>query len=135
MKMKQRLKSFAIFCGNRSLNGRGYFPILQEGTPAAAMENRVDEEEANRRVELLVDLQSRVMDEFNESWLGDTVEILCEGFDGQAQMYVGRSYADSPDVDGHVYFTAEEDLVPGAFVPVRITGSMDGDMTGEAVQI
>lgn len=42
------------------------------------------------------------------------VEILCEGFDGQAQMYVGRSYADSPDVDGHVYFTAEEDLVPGA---------------------
>lgn len=60
---------------------------------------------------------------------------FAEGFDGQAQMYVGRSYADSPDVDGHVYFTAEEDLVPGAFVPVRITGSMDGDMTGEAVQI
>ena len=95
----------------------------------------MDEEEANRRVELLVDLQSRVMDAFNESWLGDTVEVLCEGFDGQAQMYVGRSYADSPDVDGHVYFTAEEDIAPGTFVPVRITGSMDGDMTGEAAEV
>ena len=124
------------FLREQKFERAGVFPYSpEEGTPAAAMENRVDEEEANRRVELLVDLQSRVMDEFNESWLGDTVEILCEGFDGQAQMYVGRSYADSPDVDGHVYFTAEEDLVPGAFVPVRITGSMDGDMTGEAVQI
>ena len=106
----------------------------EEGTPAAAMEERVDEDEANRRVELLVDIQSRVMDEFNESWLGDVVEVLCEGFDPQAQMYIGRSYADSPDVDGHVYFTADNDVEPGAFVPVRITGSMDGDMTGEAVE-
>lgn len=106
----------------------------EEGTPAAAMEERVDEDEANRRVELLVDIQSRVMDEFNESWLGDVMEVLCEGFDPQAQMYIGRSYADSPDVDGHVYFTADEDVAPGTFVSVRITGSMDGDMTGEAVE-
>ena len=106
----------------------------EEGNAAAAMEERVDEDEANRRVELLVDIQSRVMDEFNESWLGDVVEVLCEGFDPQAQMYIGRSYADSPDVDGHVYFTADNDVEPGAFVPVRITGSMDGDMTGEAVE-
>ena len=50
-------------------------------------------------------------------------------------MYVGRSYADSPDVDGHVYFTAEEEIAPGTFVPVRITGSMDGDLTGEAAAV
>ena len=81
-----------------------------------------------------MDIQSRVMDEFNESWLGKTMEVLCEGFDGQAQMYIGRSYADSPDVDGHVYFTAEGEVAEGAFVPVRITGSMDGDMTGELVE-
>ncbi len=106
----------------------------EEGTPAAAMEERVDEDEANRRVELLVDIQSRIMDEFNESWMGDVIEVLCEGFDPQAQMYIGRSYADSPDVDGHVYFVADNEVAPGAFVPVRITGSMDGDMTGEAVE-
>lgn len=113
----------------------GVFPYSpEEGTPAVLMGHRVDEEEANRRVELLVDIQSRIMDAFNESWLGDTLEILCEGFDGQAQMYVGRSYADSPDVDGHVYFTAEGEVAAGDFVQVRITGSMDGDMTGEAVE-
>ena len=105
----------------------------EEGTPAATMD-RVDEATALHRTELLVDLQSRVMDEFNESWMGDTVEVLCEGFDGQAQMYVGRSYADSPDVDGHVYFTADRTVDEGDFLQVRITGSMDGDMTGEAVE-
>lgn len=108
-----------------------YFP--EEGTPAAQMEERADEDETSDRVELLVDLQSRIMDEFNESKMGDVLEILCEGFDGQAQMYVGRSWADSPDVDAHVYFTADRDVSPGDFVPVRITGAMDGDMAGEAV--
>ena len=53
----------------------------------------------------------------------------------QAQMYIGRSYADSPDVDGHVYFAAEKEVEPGSFIPVRITGSMDGDMTGEAAAL
>lgn len=122
------------FLREQKIQRAGVFPYSpEEGTPAAEMENRVGEEEAQRRVELLVDIQSRIMDEFNESWMGDTVEVLCEGFDGQAQMYVGRSWADSPDVDGHVYFTAEKEMDAGKFVFVRITGSMDGDMTGEAV--
>ena len=123
------------FLREQKIQRAGVFPYSpEEGTPAAEMENRVGEEEAQRRVELLVDIQSRIMDEFNESWMGDTVEVLCEGFDGQAQMYVGRSWADSPDVDGHVYFTAEKEMDAGKFVFVRITGSMDGDMTGEAVE-
>lgn len=123
------------FLREQKIQRAGVFPYSpEEGTPAAEMENRVSEEEALRRVELLVDIQSRIMDEFNESWMGDTVEVLCEGFDGQAQMYIGRSWADSPDVDGHVYFTAEKEIEAGSFVFVRITGSMDGDMTGEAVE-
>ena len=128
-------EELCAFLRAEKIERAGVFPYSpEEGTPAAEMENRVSEEEALRRTELLVDIQSRIMDEFNERWLGDTVEVLCEGFDGQAQMYVGRSWADSPDVDGHVYFTADADIEPGAFVPVRITGSMDGDMTGEAVE-
>ena len=50
------------------------------------------------RVELVVDLQSRVMDEWNESRLGETVEVLCEGFDPQEGCYVGRTWADSPEM-------------------------------------
>ena len=103
----------------------------EEGTPAAVMEGQVDADTAQRRVELLVDLQSRVMDAWNESRLGETVEVLCEGFDAEAGCYAGRTYADSPDIDGRVYFTAAGLVPAGEFVRVRLTGTEDGDMTGE----
>ena len=45
--------------------------------------------------------------------------------------YVGRSYAESPDIDGRIYFTSEEDVDPGQFVFVRITDVMDGELMGE----
>ena len=103
----------------------------EEGTPAAAMDNQVEPEVAARRVELLVELQSRVMDAWNESRLGETLEVLCEGFDPEMGCYAGRSYADSPDVDGKVFFTAAGLVPAGSFVNVRITGTSDGDLTGE----
>lgn len=103
----------------------------EEGTPAAVMEHQVEPEVAARRVELLVELQSRVMDAYNESRLGETLEVLCEGFDPDMGCYAGRSYADSPDVDGKVFFTAAGLVPAGTFVNVRITGTSDGDLTGE----
>ena len=103
----------------------------EEGTPAAVMEHQVEPEVAARRVELLVELQSRVMDAYNESRLGETLEVLCEGFDPEMGCYAGRSYADSPDVDGRVFFTAAGLVPAGTFVNVRITGTSDGDLTGE----
>ena len=112
----------------------GVFPYSpEEGTPAAKME-RVDTEEAVRRAELVVDIQSRIMDEWNEAMQGEVLEILCDGWDSQAMCYAGRSYAESPEVDGKIYFTAEKEIPAGTFVPVRITGVMDGELTGEAVE-
>ena len=110
----------------------GVFPYSpEEGTRAALMENRVDTAEAERRAELVVDVQSRIMDDFNESRMGDVTEVLCEGWDGQAMSYAGRSWAESPDIDGRIYFTAQREVKDGEFVPVRITGTMDGELTGE----
>lgn len=112
----------------------GVFPYSpEEGTPAAKME-RVDTEEAVRRAELVVDIQSRIMDEWNEAMQGEVLEVLCDGWDSQAMCYAGRSYAESPEVDGKIYFTAEQEIPAGTFVPVRITGVMDGELTGEAVE-
>lgn len=112
----------------------GVFPYSpEEGTRAAEMEH-VDAEEARRRAELVVDVQSRVMDEYNERMLGETVEVLCEGFDPISMDYVGRSYAESIDIDGKIYFSSERELGAGKFVSVRITGAMDGELTGEALQ-
>ena len=111
----------------------GVFPFSPEdGTKAAKMEH-VDFEEAQRRAEIVVDVQSDIIDAYNESVLGSVREILCEGFDPQAQMFYGRSYAESPDIDGRVWFTAEEEVPAGTFVSVRLTGTMDGELTGETV--
>ena len=113
----------------------GVFPYSpEEGTPAAKMLNRVDADEAQRRADLVVDVQSRIMDDFNESRMGDVTEVLCDGWDEQSQSFVGRSYAESPDIDGRIYFSAERDVQPGEFVPVRITGAMDGELTGELAE-
>ena len=98
------------------------------------MEGQVDPDTAARRVELVVDLQSRVMDEYNEERLGTVMEVLCEGFDSQAQMHFGRSYAESPDIDGRIWFDANREVEPGTFVTVRLTGVMDGELTGELAE-
>jgi len=111
----------------------GVFPFSPEDGTRAAQMDHVDTEEAKRRAELVVDVQSDIIDAYNESLLGEEREVLCEGFDSQAQMFFGRSYAESPDIDGRIYFTAQEEIAPGAFVNVRLTGTMDGELTGEAV--
>ena len=110
----------------------GVFPFsCEEGTPAADMPDQVDPEVARQRAERLTDIQSRIMDGWNEDRLGETLEVLCEGFDPDMGCYVGRSYADSVEIDNHVYFTAAGLVPAGEFVNVRITGTQDGDLTGE----
>ena len=113
----------------------GVFPFSpEEGTPAAKMENRVSAEEARRRAELLVDVQSRIMDDYNESLLGESVEVLCEGFDPASMGYVGRSYAESVDIDGRICFLSNHPIEAGEFVRVRIIDAMDGELIGEEIQ-
>ena len=101
----------------------------EEGTAAARMEHP-DEETAVRRAEIVSELQSRVMDAYNEARLGTTMEVLCEGYDPETEQYFGRTYADSPDIDGRVVFDSERAVRPGSFVQVQITGVADGDLVG-----
>ena len=130
--------AFEELCGflqEEKIQRAGAFPYSpEEGTPAAKMLNRVDSDQAQSRAELIMQLQSQVMDQFNESRLGKTLEVLCDGFDPQAMAYAGRSWAESPGIDGVIYFTADRDVQPGQFVPVHITGIMDGDLTGEVTE-
>lgn len=101
----------------------------EEGTAAARMEYP-DEETAVRRAEIVAELQSRIMDECNEKRIGTVTEVLCEGFDPESGRYFGRTYADSPDIDGRVVFESDRTVHIGDFVPVRVTGAVDGDLTG-----
>ena len=126
---------FEDLCGflrENALERAGVFAFSpEEGSPAADMPDQVPEDVKRHRVERLVDLQSGVMDAWNEARLGTVMEVLCEGFDPDMGCWAGRTYADSVDVDGHVYFTAGGMVPAGSFVNVRITGTADGDLTGE----
>ena len=127
------LEELCVFLRETKIERAGVFPFSPEdGTKAALMEH-VDMEEAQRRAELAVDVQSDIIDAYNDSILGEEREVLCEGYDSQAQMFYGRSYAESPDIDGRIWFTADSEIVPGTFVNVRLTGTMDGETTGELV--
>lgn len=122
------------FLGEMRLPRVGTFPFSpEEGTLAAEMPH-VEWEEAVRRAELIGDIQSEIMDEFNDSRLGDVETVLCDGFDSEAMSYVGRTYAESPEIDGRVYFESEREIAPGEFVRVKLTGTMDGELTGEVVE-
>lgn len=102
----------------------------EDGTPAAKMEH-ADEEVAQRRAEIIAELQSRIMDEYNAARVGTVMEVLCEGEEPETGRCFGRTYADSPDIDGRVLFSAARSVSPGEFVMVRITGAEDGDLVGE----
>ena len=109
----------------------GVFPFSpEEGTPAAKMEH-VDEEEAQRRADLIMELQAPIMDEFCQGFCGKTIRVLCEGYDGEAGMLYGRSYADSPDIDGQVFFKGS--CRDGDMTSVRILEADDGILYGEEI--
>ena len=84
------------------LKGPVFSPFTGGETPAAGMERNLDVETAQHRCDLLVSLQSRIMDEFNQSRLGSIIKVMAEDYDRLAEYWYGRSYADSPDVDGKI---------------------------------
>lgn len=120
------------FLREAKIERAGVFPFSpEEGTPAAKMPH-VDAEEAQRRADLIMEIQAGVMDEFNASLIGKTLEVLCLDYDEDSQMWVGRSCYDSPDIDGLVFF--DGDGGEGNIVYVNITAvADDGNLIGEEV--
>lgn len=105
----------------------------EEGTPAEQMEH-VDAEIAAQRAEMVEQIQSRIMDDYNDAMIGRTLEVLVDGYDEEVEQYFGRSYADSPDIDGRVWIATDEPLTEGTFVTVQIDGAVDGDLSGYIVE-
>ena len=108
----------------------GAFPFSpEEGTRAAKMEYP-DSEIAQSRAEVVAELQSRIMDEYNAGRIGRTMEVLVDEYDPETDRYIGRTYADSPEIDGRVLFTADRPVKVGTFEQIYIDGVSDGDLTG-----
>ena len=105
----------------------------EEGTPAAEMEH-VDFEVAQQRAQLIEMIQSDIMDAYNSAMIGKTMDILVDGYDEELEQFFGRTYADSPEIDGRVWIASQEPLREGNFVKVCIDGCMEGDLTGYVVE-
>jgi len=123
----QQFEELCEFLRDFKIERVGVFPYSpEEGTLAEQMMDRCDEDEAQRRTNLIMELQSEIIDEFCASLIGKTLNVLCEGSDGEYQT--GRSYAESPDIDGVIYF--EGDCEAGSFAKVKITRVYDGELYG-----
>ena len=118
------------FLREAKIERAGVFPFSpEEGTPAAAMEH-VDFDEAQRRAELIMDIQAQAMDEFAASLIGRHLPVICLDYDEEQKMWVGRSCYDSPDIDGLVYFDGSGG--EGNIVDVNISSvTDDGNLIGE----
>ena len=122
------------FLKDQRLERVGAFPFSpEEGTPAAQMEH-VDASVAQERAQMVESIQSRIMDEYAQNMIGKTLEVLVDGYDEEYEQYFGRTYADSPEIDGRVWIATQDDLSEGSFVTVEIDGIVDGDLSGFVVE-
>ena len=110
----------------------GVFTYSQEeDTPAAAMEDQIDEEVKKDRQEELMELQQEVSLDKNEEKIGRTMLAMVEGYLSDENVYVARTYADAPGIDGYLFIDTAETLMSGDFAKVKITGALEYDLTGE----
>ena len=116
------------------LERAGAFPFSpEEGTKAAEMEH-VDADVAMERAQQVELLQSGIMDDYNASMVGKTLEVLVDGYDEEYEQFFGRTFADSPEIDGRVWIASQEPLHEGDFVMVQIDGTQDGDLIGILIE-
>ena len=103
----------------------------EEDTPAAIMDNQIEEEiKIERRAEIM-ELQQEIAYDKADACIGRKLMIMIEGKVADENAYVGRSYKDAPNVDGYVFVNTSRELMTGDFVPVVITGSYEYDLIGE----
>lgn len=106
----------------------------EEGTIAAQMDNQIDEQTKQDRLDIIMREQMSVSEQKLIDMQGKTVTVLIEGYDSFIRCYYGRSEFDAPEIDGKVFFTTPKPLKIGDFVKVNIFDSIEYDLLGELVE-
>ncbi len=113
----------------------GVFAYSQEeGTAAARLPEQLDEEEKKNRQEVIMIDQTAVSEELNSKKVGKVFEVLVEDYDSIIKQYFGRTYGDSEEIDGKVFFTSSEKHKSGDFVMVEILDYMEYDLYGKFIK-
>ena len=121
------------FLREYKLERAGVFCYSQEeGSVAAELPGQIDERIKEQRRNSIFLLQEQVMDEKSNALIGQDLEVLACGLDEEGRQY-GRSYMDSPDIDGVVFFE-DPDVEEGTFITVRITDAVASELFGEVIR-
>jgi ribosomal protein S12 methylthiotransferase len=121
------------FINEMEFDRLGAFPYSkEEGTVAYRFENQLDDETKNQRVEGVMLAQQRIAFEKNEEVVGKTMRVMVEGEIPEDHVVVGRTYRDTPNVDGLVFIqNCDRSFMSGDFVDVKIIGTNNYDLIGE----
>lgn len=104
----------------------------EEGTPAYNLEGHLSEDLKEERRSEIMELQRNISEEIMSEKVGKEYKLIIEEDNGDGN-YIGRSYMDSPEIDGVVYIETDRDLSPGDFVQVRIKDYLEYDLLGEVI--
>lgn len=130
---EEEVEELAEFLREAKLTRAGVFAYsLEEGTPAEKMSGHIPEEEKIRRRDMLMETQMEVSSEVLSSFVGKTLEVLIESMEEDG-LFGGRSYLDSPDIDGIVYAYSNDVLEMNEYYKVKITDSTEYDLWGEVI--
>ncbi len=123
-------EELARFVADMRFERAGVFEYSYEpGTPATRLRDQVaDAVKAERRARLM-EIQQRVAFDWSRAQVGRTVDVLIDGPAVRPGVWLGRSYADAPEIDGSVQVLGRR-LRPGSFVPTRITEADGYDLIG-----
>ena len=102
----------------------------EENTVAAKMDGQIEQEVKDKRAELVMQIQTGIMAQKQAAKVGQTVRVLCDGVDDESGLYLCRTAADAPEVDGNVCVSSEEPLYPGEFYDVLVDDSDLYDLYG-----
>ena len=105
---------------------------MEEGTPAAEMDNQIEEDIKEERKDSIMRLQMEISRAFNESLVGKTLEVLIEEKDEDG-VYLGRTQYDAPEIDNCVIVKTVSEHKPGDFITVEVTDAYDYDIVGREI--
>lgn len=106
----------------------------EEGTPAAGMEDQIEESLKEERRDQIMELQQEVSIDKSAAMVGRIIDVMIEGKITDDDAYVGRSYKDAPNVDGYVFVNTDAQLMSGDIVKVEVTGAMEYDLIAKLVE-
>ena len=131
---EEEFKNMVDFVDSMEFDRLGVFPYsAEEGTKAAEMDGQITEEVKESRRDEIMALQQEISADKAASRIDDERSVLIEGYLYEDDIYIGRTYMDAPKVDGNVFVRAEEELISGDIVPVRITGANEYDLMGDVI--